>query len=199
MSRVPALSGESTRLLAAARLLVLDVDGTLTDGSVTYLGDVELARFHVHDGQGLVWLRQAGVELSWISGRGSPAVAKRAAELGVKELHLGVGAKAAVLADVQRRLAIAPAETVAMGDDLVDLAWLAGAALFVAPADARPEVRARAGLVTAARGGAGAVRELCEAWLSAKGLWRERVERASPASPASPASIGEERAARAGE
>ena len=99
--------------LASARLLVLDVDGTLTDGRVAYLGDEELAVFHVHDGQGLVWLREAGVEIAWISGRGSRAVERRARELGVRELQLGVSDKARALTELQARLDLAPAHTVA--------------------------------------------------------------------------------------
>lgn len=165
--------------LASARLLVLDVDGTLTDGRVAYLGDEELAVFHVHDGQGLVWLREAGVEIAWISGRGSRAVERRARELGVRELQLGVSDKARALTELQARLDLAPAHTVAMGDDLADLALAGRAALFVAPANARPEVRARAALVTSASGGAGAVRELAERMLSARGLWSTRLARAA--------------------
>jgi 3-deoxy-D-manno-octulosonate 8-phosphate phosphatase (KDO 8-P phosphatase) len=171
-------NGACERALAAARLVVLDVDGTLTDGRVAYLGEEELASFHVHDGQGLVWLREAGLELAWISGRGSRAVERRARELGVRELFLRVADKARALAELQARLSIAPAETVAMGDDLADLALAQGAALFVAPADARPEVRARAGLVTRAGGGHGAVRELAERLLAARGLWTQRLARA---------------------
>ncbi len=170
-------SPEMRAALARARLLALDVDGTLTDGRVVYVGDDELAAFHVLDGQGLVWLRETGVELAWISGRGCRATERRAAELGVRELHLRVASKSTVLAEVQERRGIAPDKTVAMGDDLADLGLAAHAALFACPAGAHPEVRRRAGLVTTAHGGAGAVRELAEAILRAKGLWDERVGR----------------------
>jgi len=173
----PERNLDAQRVLARARLLALDVDGTLTDGRIAYLGGEELVHFHAHDGQGLVWLLQAGVQVAWISGRGSRAVEHRARELGVRELHLMASSKGAVLADVQRRLGIGADETIAMGDDLVDLAFASRAALLVAPANARPEVRAAAGLVTVASGGAGAVRELAERVLAAKGLWSERVDR----------------------
>lgn len=172
-----ASAGALERALADARLLVLDVDGTLTDGRVAYLGDEELAVFHVHDGQGLVWLREAGLQLAWISGRGSRAVERRARELGVRELFLRAGDKGRVLAELQQRLDLAPRHTLAMGDDLPDLAFAARAALFVAPSNARPEVRARAGLVTAAAGGAGAVRELAERILAVRGLWQGLLDR----------------------
>ena len=154
---------------------MFDVDGTLTDGRVAYLGSEELCTFDVHDGQGLVWLRQAEVELAWITGRGSRAVEARALELGVRELFQRVADKGSVLRELQRRLDVAPERTIAMGDDFADLALASRAALFVAPADARPEVRERAGLVTRASGGAGAVRELAERVLRARGLWDARV------------------------
>ncbi|MSR61796.1 MAG: hypothetical protein EXS08_05055 [Planctomycetes bacterium] len=166
--------------LAAIRLVVLDVDGTLTDGSVRYVGDEELVTFHVHDGAGLVWLREAGFTLAWISGRGSRAVEHRAQELGVRELFLRVGDKAPVLRELQRRLDVPPEQTLAMGDDLADLA-LAPLAFLVAPANARPEVRERARLVTHAAGGAGAVRELAERLLEARGLWQARARSGSGA------------------
>lgn len=156
--------------LARVRLVVLDVDGTLTDGSVNYLGSEELVRFDVHDGLGLVWLRRAGMELAWITGRGSRAVECRAAELGVKELFLHVSDKLACLAELQQRLGLAPEETLAMGDDVVDLTLRPRVTLFVAPANARSEVRARADWVTHAAGGRGAVRELAERLLEARGL-----------------------------
>ena len=158
--------------LASARLLALDVDGVLTSGRVVYAGETEVQSFCVQDGQGLVWLAREGVVVTWITGRGTEATRRRAAELGVRELHLRAGPKGAVLAEVQERLGITPAETVAMGDDLPDLGLAARAATFVAPENARPEVKARADVVTRAAGGHGAVRELVEHILHAKGRWR---------------------------
>jgi len=158
-------------LLAGVRLLVLDVDGVLTDGRVIYAGAEEEQHFDVRDGQGLVWLRRAEVEVAWISGRGCAATERRAQELDAR-LYGGSGTKRERLAALQSELGIDPEYTVAMGDDLPDLGLAARAGLFCAPADARHEVRARAGLVTRAPGGRGAVRELCEAILAAKELWR---------------------------
>jgi 3-deoxy-D-manno-octulosonate 8-phosphate phosphatase (KDO 8-P phosphatase) len=165
------LDARRTRLLAGVRLLALDVDGTLTDGRIAYLEGRELQTFHVHDGQGLTWLARAGVSVAWISGRGCEATRHRARELAVAELHLGVVSKAETLARVQERLAIPPERTAAMGDDLSDLAFRPRAAFLAAPADARPEVRAAADWVTSAGGGRGAVRELVEAILAARGQW----------------------------
>ena len=158
------------RALQQARLLALDVDGTLTDGRVVYAGKDEAQHFDVRDGQGLAWLRRSEIAISWITGRGCTATERRAEELGVKELHLRAGPKDDVLRGVQSRLGIGPDETIVMGDDLPDLAMKRAAALLCAPADADPRVRARAGLVTKARAGHGAVREVAEAILRAKGL-----------------------------
>ncbi|MEO6709488.1 MAG: HAD hydrolase family protein, partial [Planctomycetota bacterium] len=134
--------------LGAIRLVVLDVDGVLTDGRVIYAGQEEVQLFHVHDGAGIVWLLKAGVQVAWITGRGSKATETRARELGVKELHQKTGPKQPVLASLQQRLSISREQTLAMGDDLVDLELFALAAVCVAPANARPEVRARADFVT---------------------------------------------------
>ena len=181
--RRPAAAGRAIdELLAQARLFVFDVDGTLTDGRIAYAGAEEIATFHVHDGQALVWLREAGVHVAWISGRGSVAVRRRAEELGVREVHLAARDKARVLGELQERLGVDARDTIAMGDDLPDLAFHSRAALLVAPSSARPEVRERAGLVTAAAGGAGAVRELVERTLAARGAWKQRVARGVRAS-----------------
>jgi 3-deoxy-D-manno-octulosonate 8-phosphate phosphatase (KDO 8-P phosphatase) len=165
------LDARRTRILAGVRLLVLDVDGTLTDGSIAYSGGGEVQTFDVHDGQGLTWLARAGIAVAWISGRGCEATRIRARELGVAELHLAVRSKGETLARAQERLGIAPEHTAAMGDDFSDLAFRPHAAFLAAPADARPEVRAAADWVTSAGGGRGAVRELVEAILAARGLW----------------------------
>ena len=156
--------------LAGVRLLALDIDGTLTDGRVSYCGESEIQSFSARDGQGLVWLRETGVHLAWISGRGGAPARRRAAELGVVELHCGARDKLAVLRDVQARLGVEVAETLSMGDDLPDLAMAKTSKLFACPADAAPEVRSAADLVLRADGGAGAARELAELILRAKGL-----------------------------
>lgn len=158
--------------LGRVRLLALDVDGTLTPGDVTYLDDgTELVRFDVRDGQGLVWLRRVGVRVVWITGRGCAATRRRAEELGVERLVERSGPKATALADLQAEWGIAPEETAAMGDDLPDLGLFARARVRACPADARPQLRARANVVCAADGGRGAVRELCEALLDGRGAW----------------------------
>lgn len=166
-----ALESGTRAALARARLVALDVDGTLTDGRVVYVGDEESLAFDVRDGQGLAWLVRAGLTVVWITGRGSRATERRARELGVTRYLPHCRDKGSALEALQRELGFTPTETVAMGDDLPDLALGRRAALLVAPADAVAQVRARAGWVTAAAGGRGAVRELCEHLLRARGEW----------------------------
>jgi 3-deoxy-D-manno-octulosonate 8-phosphate phosphatase (KDO 8-P phosphatase) len=170
-----------TAELARVRLLALDVDGTLTTGAVTYIDDGrELVAFDVRDGQGLVWLRMAGVAVVWITGRGCAATRRRAEELGVVKLLERAGPKAAVLAKVQEELGIGPDATASMGDDLPDLGLFERSAVRAAPSDARPEVLAAANFVAATGGGRGAVRELCEAILKAQGRWESGPRAAHP-------------------
>ncbi len=174
------LEPDLEELLARVRLIALDVDGVLTDGRVIYGEDDEVQRFDVQDGQGLAWLRECGIVVTWISGRGCNATRRRAEELGIAELHLGSGPKNEVLADVQKRVGVSIEETAAMGDDLPDLRLAERAAVFCAPANARPEVRARAHLVTEASGGRGAVRELTEHVLRARGELEDLLARYGP-------------------
>ena len=161
--------------LEFVRLVALDVDGVLTDGRVVYAGAEEVQHYHVHDGAAIVWLRRAGIQIAWITGRGAKATETRAKELGVTELHQQSGPKERVLASVQERLRILPEHTLSMGDDLIDLGLFARSAVRVAPANARAEVRARADFVTLSSGGLGAVREMAERVLRARGAWDDLV------------------------
>lgn len=163
------------------RLVVLDVDGVLTDGRIVYgaYGPAdETPRFHVQDGLGLRWLVEAGIKVAWITGRGCVATMHRARELGVEEVHQKVARKSEVLRAIQSRHSIDAGETVAMGDDLPDLSLRAAAGTFVAPANARDEIKAVADLVTQRSGGDGAVRELCEHILRAQGRWQAILDAA---------------------
>ncbi|MFT7484406.1 MAG: 3-deoxy-D-manno-octulosonate 8-phosphate phosphatase (KDO 8-P phosphatase) [Candidatus Paceibacteria bacterium] len=163
---------EALQRLTRTRLFALDIDGTLTNGQVTYIGKEESQSFDVLDGQGLVWMRRDGVKLAWISGRGCAATRKRAEELGVEFIVLECKNKSAALVAIQEELGLSPQETLAMGDDLPDLALANGAGFFAAPANARPELLERADYVTESRGGDGAVREVCELYLRARGQWQ---------------------------
>ncbi|MFN0006796.1 MAG: KdsC family phosphatase [Planctomycetota bacterium] len=163
------------------KLLALDVDGVLTDGRIIYGAHGpadERPAFDVQDGIAFRWLRQEDVVVAWISGRGCPAVEFRARELEIGEVHLRVASKSAVLAELQERLAIPPEATAGMGDDLPDLGLRARCGFFAAPANARPEVRDRADLVTESSGGRGALRDFAELILRAKGRWQAIVDAA---------------------
>jgi 3-deoxy-D-manno-octulosonate 8-phosphate phosphatase (KDO 8-P phosphatase) len=162
---------------AAVRLLVLDVDGVLTDGRIVYTdaGD-EVKRFHVRDGTGLKVWRSLGLHAAVISGRTSKAVERRAAELGLSPVFLGRENKGTALTEVLAHHALVPEQACAIGDDLQDLPVLQRCGLRVAVADACAEVRAAADYVTRVNGGAGAVREAIEWLLTLRGEWTRVVE-----------------------
>ncbi len=163
---------------AAIELLLLDVDGVLTDGSVIYADDgAELKRFHVRDGSGLKLWHTAGKRSAIVSGRKSAAVTRRAAELGIAPVLQGCDDKFAALGDVLVATGLAPAQVCAIGDDLPDLPLLRQCGLAVAVADACPEVRAAAHFVTDDPGGRGAVRAAIEWLLKAQGRWAELTAR----------------------
>lgn len=163
---------------ARVRLLLLDVDGVLTDGGIVYADTgAELKRFHVRDGSGLKLWRAAGNRAAILSGRSSPAVDVRAAELGIAPVLQGRDDKAAGLAEVLAAAGVGADEVCAVGDDLPDLPVLLRCGLAVAVADAAPEVRAAAHYVTAVPGGRGAVRDAVEWLLKARGAWDGLVSR----------------------
>jgi len=164
--------------LARVRLLLLDVDGVLTDGGITYASDgAESKTFHVRDGVGLRLWREAGNTAAIITGRASAAVERRAAELGITVVRQGVGEKAGVAEEVLGACGVGWEETAAIGDDLPDIPLVTRAAAGFAVADACAELRAVATIVTAAPGGRGAVREAVERLLRARGAWDDAVAR----------------------
>jgi 3-deoxy-D-manno-octulosonate 8-phosphate phosphatase (KDO 8-P phosphatase) len=157
------------------RLLVLDVDGVLTDGVLVYgASGEEIKRFHVRDGLALQQARRAGLEVAIVSGRASAAVTRRMSELGVVEVHQGVGDKEALLRGLLARLGVSAAETAVMGDDLPDLPLMRMAGIAMAPVDAAPEVCQAADRVTRSAGGHGAVREAIEWLLRSRKAWPPR-------------------------
>jgi 3-deoxy-D-manno-octulosonate 8-phosphate phosphatase (KDO 8-P phosphatase) len=164
------------------RLIGLDVDGVLTDNGV-FIGPVagarvELKRFDIQDGLGLILLRTAGLPVVWLSGRNSEATTLRAAELQVEELVQVPGPrKAAAFAEVLKRRGTGWEEAAFVGDDLADLPVLRKVGLPIAVANAVPDVKAAAAHVTLASGGHGAVREIVEAILRARGDWNEILAR----------------------
>jgi 3-deoxy-D-manno-octulosonate 8-phosphate phosphatase (KDO 8-P phosphatase) len=138
---------------------------------------LELKRFHVRDGSGLKFWRLAGNRAAILSGRTSPAVAIRAAELGINPVFQGREDKHAALTEVLATVQVKPEETCAIGDDLPDLPLLLRCGLAVAVADAVPEVRSAAHYVTTMPGGRGAVRDAVEWLLKLQGTWDSLVDR----------------------
>ena len=153
----------NARVSAAIRLLVLDVDGVLTDGRLYYGPRGETLKvFDVRDGLGIVQLQRAGLSVAVISGRRSPMVTARCRELGVRHVHQGVSDKLAVLRRLCARLELTPSAVACVGDDLPDVPMMSASALSFAVADAPQAVQRAADVVTRQRGGRGAVREVCD-------------------------------------
>lgn len=151
------------------RLLVLDVDGVMTDGRLWFGPTGEALKvFHVRDGYGIKAVQQAGIEVAVISGRTSAAVAERLSELGLRHIMQGVADKGPALARLLEQTALTAADCACLVDDLPDLALMRGVGLPVAVADAHPDVLAAAAWITRTPGGHGAVRELCDALLAAR-------------------------------
>ena len=152
------------------KFMAFDVDGVLTDGKLTYLPDgSETKTFYTLDGAGIRMLQKAGITVGWITGRSSPAVEHRAKNLGITHLAQGVSDKHTVYATWLTEAGMDFTQAGFMGDDLIDLAVMQACAFSAAPANAVAVVRAQATLVTAERGGDGAVRTVCEHILEAQG------------------------------
>ena len=152
------------------RLACFDVDGTLTDGRLFFDSEGrELKAFHVHDGQGLVLLRKAGIGVAFVTARASTIAEQRARELGIVDVHTAVADKLACVRDIATRLGIGMDEVAFMGDDLPDLRVMQQVGFSVAPGSAHPWVRERAHWRTTAAAGNGAVREFCDLVLAAQG------------------------------
>ena len=158
------------------RLLVLDVDGVLTDGRMilSERGD-ELKAFHTHDGMAINLARRVGIAVALVTGEKSPIAQRRGIKLGIEDVVLGARRKGDTLGELMTKHRVKAEEVAFMGDDILDLPALQRAGLAVAPANAVAEVRAIVHLVTRAAGGAGAVRECVELILRAQGKWRNAV------------------------
>jgi 3-deoxy-D-manno-octulosonate 8-phosphate phosphatase (KDO 8-P phosphatase) len=157
------------RRAATIRLLILDVDGVLTDGGLHYDAEGrEFKTFHVRDGFGIKRVLEAGIEVAVISGRMSRSTAARMAELGIRHVMLGREDKAAALGELLDRLGVGPEAAACVGDDLPDLAMMQRVALPIAVADCHGSIEAAALWRTTRPGGRGAVREVCDLLLHAR-------------------------------
>lgn len=159
------------------KLLILDVDGVLTDGSIVLdnKGN-EYKLFHVRDGHGIKMLMKAGVEVAIITGRSSKVVERRAEELGIREVFQKCHDKVSAYQDLLRRYSLDGGEVAYVGDDIVDAPVMSRVGLPITVSDADPGIKKYALYVTKQRGGRGAVREVTDYLLEAKGLWHRIID-----------------------
>lgn len=170
----PDYSPEVWQRAQHVKLLLLDVDGVLTDGRLYFDKTGEAFKvFHVRDGHGIKMLQHGGIEVAFLSGRVSDAAYHRARDLGINQFHEGLRDKVPVLEKIRGALNLNFEEVGTVADDLVDLPLVHRVGLAVAVADAAPEVRAAAHWVTPSPGGHGAVREVCDLLLKAQGKWEQ--------------------------
>ncbi len=164
--------------LKRIKLLLLDVDGVMTDGGIIYNDHgEEIKKFSCRDGFGLRILMDAGIDVGIVTGRKSGVLLHRCKNLGISLIFDGIIEKGSVLEPVLQQTRIGSEEIAFMGDDLIDLPLMKRVGLAVTVADAHETVLEHAHLITCAKGGAGAVREVCEAILKAKGLWANIIGR----------------------
>lgn len=158
------------RLAANIQLLVCDVDGVLSDGRI-YMGNdgEELKTFHTHDGFGIKALLNVGIDVAVITGRESHIVQRRMEALGVQHIYQGQGNKLPAFEDLLDKLDLSAAQAAYIGDDVIDLPVMKSAALGIAVANSHPLVLQHANWITRTRGGEGAVREICDLLLQARG------------------------------
>lgn len=160
------------------QLLLLDVDGVLTDGSITYLsGGVEAKSFNTQDGLGMKLLQDGGVAVGLITARSSEAVERRARDLKLTHVYQGVRDKLTVLEQISKETGLRPLQMAYMGDDWIDLPLINRVGFAAAPANAVPEVRQRVHYTAERHGGQGAVREVCDLILEAKGQLAQMLAR----------------------
>lgn len=161
---------DATTKAAQVRLMIFDVDGILTDGSLHYGPDGEVHKtFNVLDGHGIKLLQQSGVAAAIISARKSEIVARRASDLGIRHLYQGVHDKLTAFQQLLEHTALAAEHCGFIGDDVIDLPVLTRVGFAASVPNAHPEVRSRVHHVTQAAGGRGAARELCDFILRAQG------------------------------
>jgi 3-deoxy-D-manno-octulosonate 8-phosphate phosphatase (KDO 8-P phosphatase) len=172
------LQTDVLKVASGIRLLLMDVDGVLTDGKLYNVPDpsgrmVETKGFDTQDGIALQWLVWKGIQTGVISGRVSPATEERCRQIRCTYVYQGHIEKIPLFEEILEKSGLAASEVAYVGDDLTDIAIMRRAGLAIATANARPEVKACAHLVTGRPGGAGAVREVCELLLRAQGHWED--------------------------
>lgn len=165
-------------ILKNIQLLLLDVDGVMTDGGIIYdASGLETKCFNVRDGHGIKMLQRFGVEVGIITGRTSVVVDLRARELGISLVYQGALRKLESYEDVKQKTGLDDSRIAYMGDDIIDVPVMRRVAFAAAPSDGTSEARAAAHHVTASGGGKGAVREVCDLILKGRGVWDDVVAR----------------------
>lgn len=175
----PALKKRAAQI----KLILMDVDGTMTDGGVTLLSQpdgtaLEIKTFDAHDGQGLTLAQTAGLRTGCITGRESAALRRRAQEMKMEYVYMKIALKIPAWEEILRKAELPDSAVAFIGDDLPDMPLLRRAGLAVAVGDAVPEVKKISHYTTKALAGRGAVREAIELILKSKGIWEEMINKA---------------------
>lgn len=171
------MADRTLELASKIKLLVLDVDGVLTDGGLYYDQDgLVMKRFHVQDGLGIKLAQAVGIEIGVISGLDQKPVAQRVNELGITHYYAGKHRKVPLFKEICEKVGVSPAEAAFMGDDWIDLSVMRAAGLAMCVPNAVPEVIQEADWVSGRAGGQGAVREAIDFLLRARGLHEEAMK-----------------------
>lgn len=183
MARRPKIPLALKKRAAQIKVLLMDVDGTMTDGGVTLLSQpdgsaLEIKTFDAHDGQGLTLAHTAGVRTGCITGRESPALLRRANEMKIEFVYMKQPTKIPALEEILRKAGVVESAVAYVGDDLPDLPVMRRVGLAIAVGDAVPEVKEAAHFTTPSKAGHGAIRDAVELILKSKGIWEEMIEKA---------------------
>lgn len=183
MSRTLKISPALKRRAVQIKIILMDVDGTMTDGSVTLLSQpdgsaLEIKTFDAHDGQGLTLAHTAGLRTGCITGRESPALLRRAREMKMDFVYMKIALKMPAYEEILQKAGVPDSAVAFIGDDLPDIPLMRRVGLAVAVGDAVPEVKKVAHYTTKALAGRGAVREAIELILKSKGIFEELIDKA---------------------
>lgn len=183
MSDSPKISPALKKRAAQIKVLLMDVDGTMTDGNVMLLSQpdgtaLEIKSFDAHDGQGLTLAHTAGIRTGCITGRESPALLRRANEMKMEFVYMKQPMKIPAYEDIVRKAGVPESAVAYVGDDLPDIPVMRRVGLAIAVADAVPEVKAAAHFTTKSVAGRGAIRDAVELLLKSKGIWEEMIDKA---------------------
>jgi 3-deoxy-D-manno-octulosonate 8-phosphate phosphatase (KDO 8-P phosphatase) len=183
LSTTPKISPAIKKRAAQIKLLLMDVDGTMTDGGVLLLSQpdgsaLEIKKFDAHDGQGLTLAHTAGIQTGCITGRESPALLRRAHEMKMDYVYMKIPLKMPAYEEILAKAGLKDVEVAFVGDDLPDIPILKRVGLAVAVGDAVADVKKIAHYTTKALAGKGAIREAIELILKSKGIWDELIDKA---------------------